>query len=162
MKYKLKINLYTDQDFRFDYVPTDMVRFEIGPEYVYECQYDNKKSAIENTKRIYNFLKENIITNESKLYVKDTIRECIDKFLDRVIEFEGSDKHNHVNIHEYVYGNYDGTEFSFESTDDYLNCGFYVNDEEQEIITKNIHFVSNDMIKEAVLNVFKEAKNRNK
>ena len=160
MKYKLKINLYTDGDFGFDYVPTGTVRYECGPEYIYEYEYDDRKSAIENTKRICNFFRENIRTNDSKIYVKYNIRECIDTFLERIMEFEGSDKNIHVNIHEYVHGNYDGTEFSFESTDDYISCGFYVSDEEQEIITKNIHLVSNDMIKEAVLNVFREAQNK--
>ena len=150
MKYVFEIKIYTDGDFGFPYVPKGMT---FDGDYGYELrkEYKDRERAIKDILTICGFLKEQINTRRN--YVKEYWSECVTNFVKRLEESN--------NIHEYITecmsGNYDGTEISFYTEDDYVEFGFYVSDEEMELIKNNHEKVTNEMIKKAVLDLFRSA-----
>lgn len=150
MKYVFNINIYTDEDFGFQFVPREMRYDEFGT-YALEKSYNNRDKAIEDITTICVFLKENIHT--SREYVKEDWNECIDGFIKRLQE---SSESAYERVESRMGGNYDGTEFVFRAEAAHFNCGFYLTDEEVKMIAKNDNHVTNSMVKEAVLALFKK------
>lgn len=149
MKYIFKIDIYTDGDFGFPYVPIGMT-FDGDYRYYFKKTYDNKESAIENVLEICKFLKENV--HSFRDWVKEDVVKCINEFIDYV---KDSKKHSNFYISREMYGNYDGTNFMFYTEDDYVDCGFCVTEEEMELIKNSKKGITNEMIKEAVLDLFR-------
>lgn len=153
MKYFFEINVYTDGDFNLQFVPCGM-KYDGNYNYSFEKSYTEKKKAIEDVLNICDFLKNHVTGRD---YAVDFWNECINSFVEKV---KTSDK---VDIHEKIEvcmtGNHDGTEFCFYAKEQYLNCGFYVTDEEFEMV-KNVGKrggLTNTMVKEAVLDLFRQS-----
>ena len=153
MKYVFKIDIYTDGDFGFPYVPRGM-SCDDGYRYTLEKSYIKEDKAIDDVRAICAYLKEQIHT--SRDYVKESWDRCVDEFIKQIDEF---DKNEHRTLYSCMYGNYEGTEISFYTEDDYITCGFYATDEEIELF-KNHEGVTNEMVKEAVLNLFRNKKEK--
>lgn len=151
MKYVFEIKIYTDGDFSFPYVPKGMT-FDGDYRYELRKEYKDKERAIDDIEDICGFLFYRIKTNRD--YLKRYWHECLTNFRDRL---EASDN-IHECITECMSGNYDGTEISFYTEDDYVEFGFYVSDEEMELIKNNHEKVTSEMIKKAVLDLFKDVK----
>ena len=100
---------------------------------------------------ICSFLKETV--HAYKTWVKESWCEHVDSFINKL---KNSDKTKHEEVEEYMYGNYDDTCLSFCTEDDYIDCGFYATEEEIELIENNHEGITNAMIKEAVLNLFRK------
>ena len=149
MNYILTINLNTDDDYSLPFVPAGMTYDDCCCSYSLEKNYNNRDEAIKDAIDICIFLKENIRTGRD--YVKKNFDLHIDHFVDKLRESEFS-----VNewIEEYMYGNYDGTEFIFRAKAKNINCSFFVTDEEYDLISKNDKHVVNSEIKAAVLSLF--------
>lgn len=154
MKYIFKINICTDGDFSFPYVPRGMT-FNGHENYEFDESFDDKNKAIKNILDICAFLKEQMYT--SRDYVRESWNKCIDEFTKQLKE---SDNTEHNKISTYMYGNYDGTEISFYTEDDYIKCEFYATDEEIELIKNNHEGITNEMIKEVVLDLFRNNGNK--
>ena len=150
MNYVFKIKIYTDGDFSLPYVPRGMT-YNDCYQYKFKKSYRNIDKAIEDVLEICSYLKDNMHT--SRDYVKEYWDRCIDDFVEQLNAF---DKNKHEKIYSYMSGNYDGTKFSFYSKDDYVKCNFYASDEELKMIKENRNGVTNAMIKEAVMNLFRE------
>lgn len=150
MKYAFKIGVYTDGDFYLKFVPCGM-NYDGSYRYTFDKSYTNRDMAIEDISSICSFLKEQMST--SRDYVKESWNKCIDDFVKKLKE---SNEAEHITVEEYMTGNYDGTEFVFRAEPQYINCGFYVTDEEYEMIKNSSNGVTNDTIKKAVLNLFKK------
>ena len=151
MKYVFEIKIYTDGDFGFPYVPKGMT-FDGDYRYELRKEYKDRERAMEDIEDICGFLLYGIKTNRD--YVKKHWHDCLMNFADRL---EASND-VHECIVECMSGNYDGTEISFYTEDDYVEFGFYVSDEEKELIVDNKKYVTNEMIKEVVLDLFKNVK----
>ena len=151
MKYVFDISIYTDDDFGFQFVPCGM-RYDQFYKYTLEKSYNNRDEAIEDITKICVFLKENIHT--SRDYVKEGWDKYIDGFIKRLQE---SSESAHERVSSRMSGNYDGTEFDFRAEAETVNCSFYVTDEEFKMIAKNDNNVTNSMVKEAVLALFKKS-----
>lgn len=150
MKYIFEVNVYTDGDFGFQFVPRGM-EFDGGYEYTLEKSYDDRDVAIKDITNICVFLKEQMET--SRKYVREDWNRCIDDFVKRLY---ASNKSEHERVEEYMSGNYDGTEFIFRAEAQRLKCDFCVTDEEYEMIKSNRSGVTIGMVKEAVLALFKK------
>lgn len=152
MKYIFKVNILTDGDFYFPYVPCGMDYYYTNEAfYSMEKVYNDRESAIKDIADICAFLKKQI--NTSKDYVKEMFNEHIDKFIKRIYETD-----NTVNtcVDEYMSGNYDGTEFSFRVQPNIYNFKLHLTDEEYELIRKNKHLVSIGEVKDVILSLFKK------
>lgn len=150
MKYIFKINIYTDGDFYLPYVPVGM-KFDGDYRYEFKKEYNDIDKAIKDILKICTFIKKE--TYSSRNYVREAWFECIDEFMTRVKAVNNT-QHN-LFIEERMYGNYEGTEISFYTEDDYVNCGFFVTDEEYKLIKDNHNDITKEMIKEAVLGLFR-------
>ena len=149
MKYIFKISICTDGDFGFSYVPRGMT-FDGDERYEFKKSYDDRNIAIEDVFNICRFLKEQM--NTSRKHIKEYWDESINEF---VKELKFSENTEYEEVRKYMYGNYDGTEFSFYTENEYVNCGFYATDEEIELIKNNHDGITNEMIKEVVLDLFR-------
>lgn len=149
MKYTFKINVYTDGDFYLQFVPCGM-SYDSSYRYTFTKSYQNRDMAIEEINNICSVLKDQIKT--SKYHVREDWNKCIDNFVKNLKE---SNETEFKTVTTYMSGNYDGTEFVFYAEPQYINCGFYVTDEEYEMIKENRNGVTTDMIKKAVLKLFK-------
>lgn len=149
MKYVLEISINTDGDFTFPFVPR-------GMEYYSDCSYNFSKTyndinkAKEDVKTICTFLRGNMGTDRD--YVREQFYGCVDEFISKVDSYGGSSK-NEV-VASYMSGNYDGTVFEFYSEEQWVDCGFHVSEEEYQMI-KGSKNVTQEIIKEAVLNLFR-------
>lgn len=150
MKYIFEINVYTDGDFSLPFVPRGM-RYDENYSYSFQESYNDREIAIKSILRICEFLKENMYT--SREYVKESWNRCIDNFIEGIKNSDSTSLYERVS--EEISGNYDGTEFIFEAQEQYINCGFCVNDEEYALIKQNKINVTNEMIKETVMALFK-------
>lgn len=150
MKYIFEINIYTDADFGFQYVPRGM-EYDGSLRYNLIKTYNNRDEAMKDILDICSFLKETV--HSHKTWVKESWREHVDSFSDKL---KNSNKTKHEEVEECMYGNYDGTFLLFRTEDDYINCGFYATEEEIELIKSNHEGITNAMIKEAVLNLFRK------
>ena len=157
MKYVFKFDIYTDGDFGFPYGPVGMTYDECF-RYEFKRSYDDKDKAFKSVLEICSFLKENV--RSSREYKKECFYECIDSFVEKVKD--GEEDFDHDVIVEYMWGNYDGTEISLYTEDDYIKCGFYASDEEIELFKNNYKGITNEMIKEAVLDLFRNNDNYSK
>lgn len=149
MKYTFEINVYTDGDFYLQFVPCGM-SYDGSYRYTFAKSYKNRDMAIEEISSICSFLKEQMKT--SRDYVKENWNKCIDNFVKNLKE---SNEAEFRTVTECMSGNHDGTEFIFCAEPQYINCGFYVTDEEYEIIKENSNGVTTDTIKKAVIELFK-------
>ena len=150
MKYIFEVNVYTDGDFGFQFVPRGM-EFDGDCEYTLEKSYDDRDRAIQDITNICAFLKEQMNTDRD--YVKESWNKCVDDFVLRLYQ---SNKSAYERVEEHMYGNYDGTEFIFRAEAEYFNCGFRVSDEELVMIKESNKLVTSGMVKEAVLALFKK------
>lgn len=150
MKYIFKININTDGDFSLPFVPDGMVYGDYG-DYTFEKHYNDRDKAVEDVLKICAFLKEHMHTHRD--YLKEMWNNHIDNFVKNI---KTSNAAEYEHIEECIYGNYEGTEFVFFSKEVYFDSGFYVTDEELEILKRNVNNVTRDTIKQAVLALFKE------
>lgn len=156
MKYVFEINIYTDGDFSFPYVPLGMTydgNYTYNFTKEYNCKKgnkENKENAIDDVLEICTFLKENVFSWRE--YKKESVCRCIDDFIENI----KNNKKEHFYIEEEFSGNYDGR-FVLRTKDDYIKCGFYATDEEIELF-QNDEGITNEMVKEAVLDLFRNNK----
>ena len=150
MEYIFDVNIYTDGDFHFPFVPCGMKDYA-DDNYTLVRSYKDRDEAIKDVVSICSFLKEHMHTNRD--YVREDLNKCIDTFLDRLCS--SSETENEY-IAEYIYGNYDGTEFVFRVVPHCFHYDMRVTDEEYEMINKNENGVTMGMVKEAVLALFRQ------
>lgn len=153
MKYVFKINIYTDGDFSFPYTPKEMI-YDGSYQYEFKKTYKDKIHAIEDILEICEFLKEHVSSHRD--WVKEYVITCINNFIVYVKESKQTNSSFYAS--EQMYGNYDGTVFEFYTEEDYIRLGFHVTEEEHQLIKENKNEISSDMIKEVVLNLFKNIK----
>jgi hypothetical protein len=151
MEYIFKIDISTDGDFSFPYVPRGMDYYPTNGTYSLEKSYDDQEVAIQDIVSICTFLKEQMYT--SRNWVRDYFNTCIDSFMRHVHENDYNTNHY---ISEYMSGNYDGTEFVFCVQPHRYNFSLNLTDEEAELIRKNGKLVSIGQVKDAVLGLFKQ------
>ena len=151
MEYIFEVNISTDGDFHFPYVPCGMDHYPTNGTYSLEKSYDDKAAAIRDITDICAFLKEQMCT--SRDWVREMFNERIDSF---VLQLYSSDNTTGTYISEYMSGNYDGTEFIFRVKPNVYNFSLSLTDEESELIRKNGKFVSIGQVKDVVLNLFRQ------
>ena len=152
MKYNFKVTIHTDGDFNFPFVPCGMK--DDGYEfYMLDKDYKDRSEAIKDILSICAFLKEQMQTGRE--YVRDYWNKTVDCFMNRLQASE-------ARIGEYVYacmdGNYYGTEFTFKAIPHTYQFEFMLTDEEYELIRKNVNNINMDMVRNAVMALFKEVK----
>lgn len=151
MEYIFEVNISTDDDFGFSYIPRDMKYYPTNGTYSLKNSYDDKASAIKDITDICAFLKGQMSTGRD--WVKEMFNERIDSFVRQVCEVDVSVD---TYIAEYMSGNYDGTEFIFRVQPHRYNFSLNLTDEEAELIRKNGKCVSIGQVKEAILALFKQ------
>lgn len=149
MDYIFKINISTDGDFAFPYTPRSM-EFDGCEDYELEKSYGDRDSAIKDITNICAFLKDQMHT--SREYVRKDFNKMIDDFVKRLYE---SDDTAYTFISEHMYGNYDGTEITFQVQPHKYNLSLKLTDEEYALIRKNEKLVTIEQVKNAVLALFK-------
>ncbi|MBO5969905.1 MAG: hypothetical protein J6S14_15565 [Clostridia bacterium] len=148
MKYILEINIQTDGDFGFQFVPTDMIR-ENYEWYVFKRTYTDRDKAIEDAKSICHFLRANI--QSSRDSVIRMWHTTIDSFLTML---QNSEMSIDEEVEQTAGGNYDGTQFLFRAVSQVVNFKFDVTDEEYaKIMDHRIH-VKQEQVKAAVLALY--------
>ena len=147
MNYILDINISTDGDFWFPFVPRGMEYCESSQQYELGKTYTDLTAAITDITRICTFLKEQVQTNRE--WVKKDFIACVDNFSRHIINNTDS-----TYIHEYMDGNYFGTEFTFSVNLNRRNFSLTLSDEELEIIRKNEKAVTAEQIKDAVVALY--------
>ena len=150
MKYIFEVNICTDGDFSFPFVPCGMEHC-MYENYSFKKSYEDRDKAIEDIVNICSFLKEQMHT--SRDYVREDWNECIDNFIKRLC---ASKKTVYEYVEECIGGNYDGTEFIFRVVPHSYKFEFRVTDEEYEMLRKNAYGVTIGMVKEAVMALFRE------
>ena len=150
MEYIFDINISTDGDFSFPYVPCDMKYYPTSGTYSLNKIYDDKVSAIKDITDICAFLKEQMQTDRD--WVKEMFNERIDNFVLRIYE---ANIDIGTYISEYMSGNYDKTEFAFYVQSNRYNFTLNLTDEEFELIRKNGKNITIWQVKDAVLALFK-------
>ena len=149
MRYIFEVNVYTDGDFGFQFVPRGM-EFDGDCGYTLEKSYEDRDRAIKDITNICAFLKEQMDTDRD--WVKEMFDRCVDDFVKRLYQ---SNKSEYKRVEEYMSGNYDGTKFIFRAEAQYIPCSFHVTDEEYAMMKASDKLVTNGMIKEAVLALFR-------
>ena len=149
MEYIFKVNISTDGDFAFPYTPRGM-EYDDGDYYELEKSYDDKSRAINDITDICAFLKEQLRT--SRNYVRKDFNKMLDDFVCRLYE---ADDTAYTYISEHMYGNYDGTEITFQVRPKKYNVSLRLTDEEWELIRKNEKLVTIEQVKDAVLALFR-------
>ena len=158
MEYIFKLDFYTDGDFDLEFVPRGMV-YDGGERYWFEKRYTIYDNAVEDIKKICNFIKNNITGRDGVVEnVKnhlDTFIDSIDKNTDeRISDIFAKDKFFRVNTS--MYGNYEGTEFTFRAAPKKVNFDFYLTEEEEKLFNKNAREVTYGDIKKAVMELFRD------
>jgi hypothetical protein len=152
MKYIFKINMQTDGDFGFRFVPIGMTQESYGW-FSFERTYTDRFKAIEDVEEVCRFLRENIRANRDS--VVEMWHTHIDNFLNSLRNSEASiDEY----VEENIYGNYDGTEFLFRAAPNVVNFKFDVTDEEYARILDHRINVKQDKVKAAVLALYDGSK----
>ena len=152
MKYIFTINIQTDGDFGFQFVPRGMEQ-ESCDWFKFERTYTNRAKAIEDVEEVCRFLRENICTCRDSM-VK-TWHTCIDNFLNSLRNSEASiDEY----VEENICGNYDGTEFLFRAAPNVVNLKFDVTDEEYTRIMDHRINVKPEKVKAAILALYDDSK----
>ena len=146
MKYQFKISINTDGDFCFPFVPCGMTRD--GDKYYFLEEYRDRERAVQAACDICQFLKNNLKTNRD--YVRKEIRKFFVNFEARLKDSEVSDSEF---VSEYLDGNYNWTEISFEALPTRYKISFVVDDEEVWRIQKSIARLKDEDIKKAVLDL---------
>lgn len=150
MEYIFEVNISTDGDFCFPYVPCGMEIYP-GGNYSFTKSYEDKVEAVRDITNICAFLKEQMDTDRN--WVREMFNERIDSF---VLQLYGADDTTGTYISEYMSGNYDGTEFIFRVQPHVYNFSLSLTDEESELIRKNGKLVTIGQVKDAVLALFKQ------
>lgn len=156
MEYIFKLDFVTDGDFGFDFVPCNM-KYDGYERYWFEKTYNDYNIAVRDIKKICEFLKNNIsgkdcVAGNVKTHINTFICN-IDKNTDkRVSGIFTKDKLFHINTS--MYGNYEGTEFTFYTSPKKVCFEFLLTEEEEELYKKNVHKVTYGDIKKAVLELF--------
>lgn len=154
MKYIFKININTDGDFGFDFVPTGMI-YDGFETFTFETDYPDIIIAKERIITICKFLKEHIRIPEFRDYVKKQWDECVDEFIEKIYKLDNPTSDEMV-ISD-MSGNYAETEFYFYAKTEPVTIKMYdVTHEERELIKRNKDKVTSEMLKEAVLTLYRE------
>jgi hypothetical protein len=149
MQYIFEVNIATDGDFCFPYVPCGMT-YDGDERYSLTKSYVNQIDAIRDITKICEFLKEHI----------DTSRDWVEEmFISRINNFLRNLQNEEITHDTYIYeclsGNYDGTDFTFRVQPYQYNFCLNLSDEEFELIHKSGKMVTRSQIKDAVLALFK-------
>jgi len=154
MQYTFKLEIYTDSDFSFPYIP-------IGMKYGIECyslekDFKNKEAAVKYIKDISEFLKTHITGDK---YAIESFKSMLERFCKNLEDKPNNHFHSCV---DYMGGNYEGTSISLEQT---LNKVYitelFLTDEEYDLY-KSAKYLSLGDIKDAVLEKCKEIKEKYK
>ena len=151
MEYIFEVDILTDGDFCFPYVPCGMDYYPTNGAYSLKKSYDDKVTAIKDITNICAFLKEQMDTHRD--WVKEMFNERVDRFVTRLYEVDNTAD---VYINECMSGNYDGTEFTFRIQPNIYNFGLRLTDEEFDLIRKNSRLVTIEQVKNAVLDLFRQ------
>lgn len=150
MEYIFEVNICTDGDFDFPFVPCGMKDYA-DDSYTFTKSYKDRNEAIKDIVNICTFLKDHIHTNRD--YVREYWNKCIYTFLDCLLT---SSKKEHEFIQECIDGNYYGTEFIFRVVPCCYRFDLRLTDEDYEMISKNVNEVTMGMVQEAVLALFRQ------
>jgi hypothetical protein len=151
MEYIFEVDIVTDGDFHFPYIPCDMRYYPTNGTYSLKKSYDDKESAIKNVTDICAFLKEQMDTDRE--WVREMFNNCVDIF---VRDLHEEDITSYTHIYEEMNGNYSGTEFIFHVNPNRYDFSLNLTDEEFELIRKNGKLVSIGQVKNAVLDLFRQ------
>ena len=158
MEYIFKLDFITDGDFSFEFVPRGM-KYDGYEGYQLEKEYTVYNNAVKDIKKICEFLKNNIT---GKDYVVENVRTHLDTFInsidkntdERISDIFPKDKIFHVNTS--MYGNYEGTEFTFCAVPKKVTFDFNLTEEEEKLFNKNAHEVTFGDVKRAVMELFRD------
>lgn len=151
MKYIFEINIQTDGDFGFQFVPTGMTE-ENSEWYTFERSYIDRDKAIEDVGNICKFLRENVCAVRDSVIA--TWHCCIDNFL---TELQNSEASVNECVETTADGNYYGTRFLFRAAPKIINFKFDVTDEEYNRILDHRINVKQARIKAAVLALYDDS-----
>lgn len=152
MKYVFKINIYTDGNFGFSFIPRGM-NWNDDESYDFKMVYHNRDEAIQDAITICEFLTKYMYTYSPD--VKTNWNICVNKF---IVQLKENDKNY---IYSDMRGNYPNTEFILYEEPEHFKCEFFITDEEHEMFLRNHNKVTLDMIREAVFNLYRGAENEN-
>ena len=152
MKYIFEINIQTDGDFGFRFVPTGMTE-ENSEWYTFERSYIDRDKAIEDVGSICKFLRENVCAVRDSVIA--TWHCCIDNFL---TELQNSEASVNECVETTADGNYYGTRFLFRAAPKIVNFKFDVTDEEYNKILDHRINVKQARIKTAILALYDDSK----
>ena len=152
MKYVFEFVIHTDGDFSFRYVPAGTDCNDAPYTYEFKKNYLDRDVAIKDILSVCHFLNEHM--NTSRDHVRRNWGDCIYDF---TRQLQNSEYSQDERIESGMYGNYDGTLFSFRAEPNLVKCDLQVNDEELEVIRKHRDKVSTEDIKNAILNLYKHA-----
>lgn len=150
MEYLFKVNIKTDGDFHFPFVPCGMKDYG-DDSYTLAKSYADRTKAIQDIDNICAFLKEQMYTNRN--YIREYWESTVDDFVKRL---HASKATEYEYVASYMNGNYDGTELIFQAIPHVFKCNFSVTDEEWALLMNNGNDVTMGMVKDAVLALFKE------
>ena len=154
MEYILEININTDGDFYFPYIPCGMEFFDGSGIYHLQKSYKDRDTAIEDISEICSFLKAQMRTDRE--WVQTDFNTRIDLFAQRLTELSPINNC----ISECMVGNYDETYFEFSVRPQRYIIELNLTDEEHELIRSGSKFVSIGDIKSAVLACFMNNSNQ--
>lgn len=154
MNYVIEINIQTDGDFSFKYVPAGMT-YDGCFRYKYIKTFNDLKKAVSHAVEISNFLTEHLYTTSN--YVKNYWHRAIEAYLNQIQKINDTDSNKY--IIEEISGNYEGTEFTFQVKPIIAKFDFTATDEEWALINK-VNNSKNPLvrldIKEAILNLYRK------
>lgn len=150
MKYIFEINIFTDGDFGFPFVPAGM-EYDGEYNYSFRKEYINRNIAIESAIEICTFLKEQISTH------RETVKESWECHTDEFIRnLKESTESAGERVRSYMGGNYDGTEWIFRAEPRTFNFSIDLTDEELELIqdVRQRNRIGYEDIKKAILELY--------
>ena len=146
MIYNLKLYFVTDGDFGFSLVPPE-TKFN-GEDYYLGKTFDSFSSLKDYlNKTIPGFL-DNLSGRDEEVNI---VREKLSTLLEHVNGENGEDDY-----YDYMTGNQDGTEFSYNCTYHLVNFCIYFNEDEYKEFQES--YLSNEDIKNIIVNYIKNNK----
>lgn len=152
MRYILELDISTDGDFGFDYVPVGMECDSWKNCYSLTKEYNDEGLATRDIVNICAFLKENIQCDRD--WVKEMFCQRMDNFIHQIYaaDFTNTDTY----IYESMSGNYDGTSFVFRVAPCEFTFSLNLTDEEFKLVRKKTGLVTREQIKDVVMALYKE------
>ena len=159
VEYRFELDIRTDGDFGFQFMPRDM-EFDGSEDYSLKKDYTDREHAFNDVLNICQYLHDNVTGRDWNV---EDFKRHMKTFMDHIEMIRNAP--GEFIVAESMSGNYDGTEFVFSGQSKFVNCGFRVTDEEWDIIKQGIDAgVNNEMIKSTMLKLCQKqiAKNARK